>query len=504
MTPSARRMTPAISALLMAVVSMNAVTGAATNEQGRSLELSTIVMEFPRDAGGMERPGVTFDHAAHVKALQDQGCRTCHTVGDSGLIPQFAAIEAGGDRDWLIDTYHDTCIGCHNQRHDAGMTSGPITCGECHVRRMPVASMRTGIRFDGSLHGRHAQAFPEKCDPCHHVYDEIRQQLVYEKGAEEACGACHGEADEQATPSLRNASHIDCVGCHLQRIDQQLAAGPVLCVGCHDPEQLRAIKRLDPVPRLLRGQPDSMWIQLQGVAFKSVPFQHLGHETNSSACSDCHHSRLKPCGECHGLVTADDGGGVVLVQAHHMPSSEYSCVGCHSARARSRDCAGCHVQLQQAPSERTCAICHSGPTADVMAAEQAPPLFEPVVIAGLPAISDQFPETVEIDWLVDEYEASKLPHAKIVARLDAIVRGSQLASRFHGDVDTLCAGCHHNSPVGLRPPPCRSCHGSDHGITVDRPELKAAYHRQCVGCHIAMAIEKQGCDDCHAAREIQS
>lgn len=503
MKRSARRMAPTVSILMTAAL-MVAVTGVSTSEPEELLDASTIVMGFPEEAGGMERPAVAFDHAAHVRALEQEGCRTCHTVGDNGLDPKLAAIEPGGDRDWLIDTYHDTCIGCHEERRLADMKSGPITCGQCHVRRLQATSVRSVVRFDGSLHGRHAQAYPEKCDPCHHVYDEVEQKLVYQKDAEEACRACHWELDEQNRLSLRNAAHVDCVGCHLRRVEEQLEAGPVLCVGCHDAEQLRAIKTLDPVPRLVRGQPDTLWLETQGIVSRFVPFPHLGHEKSSTACSDCHHSRLKPCGECHGLVVAEDGGGIELERAHHMATSTFSCVGCHRENAKSRDCAGCHAQPQPAQSRRSCLICHSGPEADPATTEFDPPVFESPELTALPATSEGFPDTVEIGVLVDEYEASKMPHTKIVTRLDAIVRDSRLASRFHGDTETLCAGCHHNSPVGSRPPPCRSCHGADHASTVDRPDLKTAYHRQCVGCHIEMAIGQQGCTDCHATRETES
>jgi hypothetical protein len=131
--------------------------------------------------------------------------------------------------------------------------------------------------------------------------------------------------------------------------------------------------------------------------------------------------------------------------------------------------------------------------------QSAPPAFDAVALAELPATSEDYPETVAINSLVDSYEESKLPHAQIVARLDAGVRDSGLASRFHQDVETLCAGCHHHSPAGTRPPPCRSCH-ADASTTRDMPGLKTAYHRQCVGCHIEMSIPQQGCSDCHAPR----
>jgi formate-dependent nitrite reductase cytochrome c552 subunit len=56
----------------------------------------------------------------------------------------------------------------------------------------------------------------------------------------------------------------------------------------------------------------------------------------------------------------------------------------------------------------------------------------------------------------------------------------------------------------MRPPACRSCHAAMNEATVDRPGIKVAFHRQCIGCHIAMGIAKQGCTDCHAAKEVQS
>jgi predicted CXXCH cytochrome family protein len=84
------------------------------------------------------------------------------------------------------------------------------------------------------------------------------------------------------------------------------------------------------------------------------------------------------------------------------------------------------------------------------------------------------------------------------------VRESKLASRFHGDVETLCAGCHHHSPVGTRPSPCKSCHEKASHPTEDRPGLFTAYHRQCLGCHQQMG-QPQGCTDCHekkASKEV--
>ena len=194
-----------------------------------------------------------------------------------------------------------------------------------------------------------------------------------------------------------------------------------------------------------------------------------------------------------------------MAQAYHQPESEHSCVGCHAEHTANKECAGCHQSMSQLPAENTCVVCHNGPPPASPALETAPTMAE-VRLDVLPTVSDAFPETVVIEGLVDRYEASKLPHAKIVRKLDEYVRQSKLAGRFHSDTETLCSGCHHRSPIGTRPPPCRACHAETADPTRDRPGLKVAYHRQCMGCHIAMDLPQQGCTDCHAERaeEVES
>jgi hypothetical protein len=492
------------------------ITFGESAEDGlRILAPSTVVMALPETALPMERARVEFDHAAHTSALEERGCEECHSITEDGLQPNLKATSDIADRERLVDAYHETCMGCHKERDEEGLASGPVTCGECHVRRPPGVLRHAEVRFDYSLHGRHAQAYPEKCEPCHHVYDEELDKLVYEKGAEDACAACHGEEQVDDTPSLRTASHVDCVGCHLERSSQQVEAGPVLCVGCHTAERIRQIERLDPVPRLLRGQADTMWVHTAGTTARLVPFDHLAHERNSSSCSQCHHAGITKCGDCHTLVSGAKGGGVVLERAHHDASSTYSCVGCHARTAGAKECNGCHFALPSPPGKDACGRCHSGQVVRDEDRELPPPSVVVTELATLPPSSDDFPEDLQIDVvsglreialerLADLYGPAKMPHRKIVESLDREARKSGLAVHFHSEVERLCAGCHHHTPVGVRPPTCRSCHGAAASPTQDRPGLYVAYHRQCIGCHQEMQIEEQGCEDCHAAREGRS
>jgi len=497
------KLVPLLATGLVLIGFASGVPAVAAASAPRGIPPATVVMRFPEELGAMQRPAVEFDHAAHTEALKTEGCEKCHTVDDKGLTPALTATLNVIERERLIDVFHDTCMSCHQQRATEGLKAGPVTCGECHQRRAHGVSERAAMAFDYSLHARHVRTYPEKCDTCHHVYDEVEKKLRYEKGKEEACRACHGAVDVEKNLSLANASHRRCIACHLDRARQQVDGGPVECVGCHDAAARREIKPLEEVPRLVRGQPDSLWVKAPGTTEAMVAFNHLSHEPQQEFCTTCHHSRLRSCAECHGPTAASDGGGVTLERAYHMEQSEYSCVGCHRLVTSGRDCAGCHPRANRVGEQRACKVCHDGPRPSQ---EELPPLEsgspQVAALAALPAASNDFPERVKIDVLADDYEASEMPHLKIVARLDASIRESRLGRQFHGTVEAMCAGCHHHSLAGERPPRCSACHGPTDAATVDKPGLKAAYHRQCLGCHQRMGIDKQGCIDCHAEKEV--
>jgi hypothetical protein len=174
-----------------------------------------------------------------------------------------------------------------------------------------------------------------------------------------------------------------------------------------------------------------------------------------------------------------------------------------------------------APGQRACAVCHRVPVdigATPAATGPGPEIDGGLLDAGtsrvaatsptgtkleaLPAASDDFPEEVVIDALSDRYGPSTMPHRRIVTRLDEIVRDSELAATFHGQLELMCAGCHHRGPLHLRPRPCKACHARVGEERADKPGLRAAYHRQCMGCHEEMKLHKaMGCTDCHRKAE---
>lgn len=457
---------------------------------------STVVLRMPAELGAMQRDPVDFDHGAHTNALGTDSCKSCHSLDEKSAARFDPVIPAGASADDVMNAYHDRCMDCHDQRAKEGKSTGPLTCGGCHNHRHGSVRNHVGVHFDYSLHHRHSEAEGGKCETCHHVYDEKAGKLVYVKGEEAACRDCHGEADRGRNPSLRRASHAACVNCHTGRAGKGEKTGPVLCTGCHDSQALAAIKPLDNVPRLMRGQPDMTWVRTDGATVPIVPFNHEAHEGVTSSCSSCHHQTLRACKDCHTIPGKREGGFVTLERAYHHPTSTHSCVGCHDGRTKDAGCAGCHDAIAEGPGDASCRRCHSGPPAD------APSIPDPNLptmdLVGLPAAGSDFPADLELHYMPGgQWAAARFPHQRIVQRLDRETRESPLAVRFHGQMETLCAGCHHNTPIGSRPPKCSSCHAEEGEATRDRPGLQAALHRQCIGCHQQMDV-KSGCADCHA------
>ncbi|MDA3902824.1 MAG: cytochrome c3 family protein [Desulfuromusa sp.] len=122
-----------------------------------------------------------------------------------------------------------------------------------------------------------------------------------------------------------------------------------------------------------------------------------------------------------------------------------------------------------------------------------------------------YPDEVEIDVLANLYEAVVFDHA------------------MHVDLTEGCADCHHHTtgtPVlneycakchdgkeEMDWVSCQDCHSAgpvsaenlnnpktDFIYHNDKPNLKAAYHLNCIGCHQEVG-GPTGCEDCHAKTE---
>ena len=526
-------------------------------DQAAQFRADIIEIDSMNVFGELEKPPVTFLHDLHTDTLDknNKDCTTCHpkenvvyspalkendgysplSKEDIRLSPRFKrtlSAENMSQKD-LMDLYHSNCLGCHRDMAGAGLKAGPVEeCGYCHVSAPPSRSIRQPFGLDKSLHFRHVKELANQCEQCHHAYDEEKKALVYVKDKEGSCRYCHGLETVDNRIPMQLASHLACIGCHKKTRSQQLTAGPINCTGCHDPRRQEMIQEVSPVPRMDRKQPDIVYVKIENKdpymnldtyldpKMARVPFDHKAHESTSESCRSCHHTDLVSCNSCHTLAGSEKGANITLEQAMHQRDSEHSCIGCHEIRKQAAQCAGCHIlQSGNRPGkDAACIKCHNGPSPEEMpttpaastalvASGKTPAAtvaLSPVTLSAGFRESD-IPEKVVIKALTSAYAAVDLPHRKIIDSIWGRIRDNRLAGTFHGDKDTLCKGCHHNSPRLAKPPRCGSCHGKPFDENdLFKPGLMAAYHRQCMGCHTEMKIEKPvavNCTGCHEKRE---
>ncbi len=482
--------------------------------------------------GDLERPEVVFLHDLHTDALEkkDKDCLACHLSEKDRLSPKFKRLK-DTHRQEVMDIYHADCMACHKEMYAEGEKTGPIEiCGQCH--RNKVISARQPMGFDKSLHFRHSEATKDeeankdKCELCHHEYDEKTKKLFYAKEREGSCRYCHMEETEENRISMRLASHLFCIDCHRKTLAKKKAttpaknkiAGPVKCSGCHDLKKQQMIKKVKDVPRIKRKQPDVVLIRTNGrgtekqklaTKMNSVPLDHKAHEKYNDTCRVCHHASLDSCSKkCHTLASTKEGKDVRLERAMHQIGTKKSCLGCHELDQRKKRCAGCHAFMEKGRKQGAsfCFQCHMEPLQVSTEIEQKPEVIASMLLQSRKAITDTYgdediPEKVIIGELFYEYEPVRLPHRKIIDSLVRNIKDDRLANYFHSGKGTICQACHHNSPVAKKPPRCVSCHGKPFDEkNLLRPGLKAAYHQQCMGCHKEMGVDKPkptGCTDCH-------
>ncbi len=516
--------------------------------------------------GTLEYPAVIFDHDKHTEVLgkEGKGCNTCHPAyGKQGNLIDFTfpkkmkvISETSGKS--LMHAYHTTCIGCHDKRLKEGKKAGPITCGNCHVKGIDASKYQyPAVTFDFKLHDTHGKKLQAKeieelqaahlaspvvvrfesdnldtaqkdfiekkageknCALCHHSYDQKDKKLIYEvdynKGKETdrawACEDCH-DIEAQGSPllaadmslttqkdlSMERAGHIKCLNCHLLIAKEEGAdkAGPSLCYRCHERKHETA-KELEQIPRPRAGQPLTCTIHVKDAKMKAVPFDHAFHERNIESCSACHHETLYSCDKCHTLDGSVKGKGINLSDAYHDIFSRKSCVGCHTTEESTKNCSGCHRPsvIAKEPSKQMCVRCHYGTNKVAMPAT--------LTTAGLN--DDIVKKEVVIKELENQFKPVKYPHEKILIKLADVSNSSKLATYFHGNIQTLCEGCHHHGDINAQikkdsPPSCGYCHSTYfEPLELNRPRMLAAFHEMCIQCHKQMELKKpKKCTDCH-------
>jgi hypothetical protein len=494
-------------------------TGPAVEERADIIHIDSMQI-----FGALERPPVPFLHQKHTEALEkkNKDCTVCHLTEKDRLVSKYMRLKDTTKQE-VMDVYHINCVACHKATADAREKSGPVVCGECHRDKPDLVSLRQTIGMDKSLHYRHSKAHDEKCERCHHQYNEVTKELYYAKGKEGTCRYCHRDVTEENRISLREASHLECIDCHRKTLAKSDAAGPITCGGCHDPAQQKLVQKLEVVPRMKLNQPDVVFVRAAkagidnsnpATRMKRVPFSHKAHEDYNDTCRVCHHADLNACIQCHTLQGIKEGDQINLEQAMHRLNVQMSCAGCHELKQQNPTCAGCHSAIAKARQQDP-AICRACHMADVNPLPENVQSTDEKMLAAMlldtrKPLTDTYavpdiPENVEIKRLTDTYGAVKLPHRKIVQKLFDNIKDNKLVQYFHADEGTLCQGCHHNSPPAKKPPACSSCHGQPFDERdLLRPGLMAAYHRQCMECHKQMGIEKPVATDCAACHQKKS
>ena len=394
----------------------------------------------------------------------------------------------------------------------------------------------------------------ESCRSCHYTDAEFATAAA--KQAEKEAAAQKAGLEIPAIDDYKLAtgltlgeiSHRSCVSCHMELNAKRPAdksewvsstiSAPTSCAGCHGEAMVSMLKKVnsykpavDSRPRLMRGQPDSVIMQpksdkniVSEGGMGLVSFDHKLHEEVTPDCRTCHHQEISACSSCHTLEGNDKTNYASIAHVMHKEDTTRSCIGCHNEVKKQPECAGCHVVMpRESMVESACATCHntpvrssSGPTESLTAksaAEFADGSAEALTKKALETTKnrqltyagivsfDDVPETITIGHLQKENAAAEMPHRAIVKKLAEGVADSRLAMSFHTVDTALCMGCHHHSPASITPPKCVSCHSIEPGLsTVDAlPELKAAYHQQCIGCHTAMEQQPSAseCADCH-------
>ena len=536
---------------VVSILSLEAqgVGGAQANAATRT---DMVTIDAMKAFGKLELPPVTFLHDKHTLALKtgEKDCKACHVEKDGQIVAKFGR-EKDTSKTQVKEVYHAKCIGCHTDMTKKGLKTGPLdgACRSCHDAKPKVSSAKLEAGLNNALHFRHSSSkeLPstlkdeatgelrkDNCDRCHHEYNKDTKKTFYAKGKEGTCRACHEAKATKESRSMSQAAHDSCVNCHrtlaLKGVKE---TGPTSCAGCHSAEAQAktAAKNKDVVAkagddvRLIRkaGQPDLTLVSIEkpseGVkpqAMSPVAFNHKLHEKSVDTCRACHHKETVACSKCHTAAGSKEGGYVQLEQAMHRASAKQSCVGCHNQSKVEPKCAGCHEQLKSRtkPPQSECKKCHIQGALKIPAEPGQMPAYwamkpEEKAAAATELLktradkadiftTDDIPEKVTIKSLVNEFEASEMPHRKIVLKLAENIKNSKMSGVFHADPGTLCQACHHNGVAGTKKPPkCANCHGQPFDDKQPaRPGLKAAYHGQCMGCHKAMDLKKPLSTDC--------
>ncbi|HAX98534.1 MAG TPA: hypothetical protein DCY12_06530 [Candidatus Atribacteria bacterium] len=429
-----------------------------------------------------ERPPVQFFHDRHANALVQEGCPACHSTDKNGNMSYtFPKNKNDKSKNTLMNSYHKACIGCHKEISQTGKSSGPVTCGECHMVKNREIKEKAwpDAGFNYYSHNLHVEVCNRDCVNCHHTGDNS------------SCRDCHGLTNN-GIPSYKNAAHSSCIKCHLGS-----AAGPSSCGGCHSGIK-SSLEELAAVPRLNIGQPEKALVRLNSAKMPGVPFNHKEHEGYTTSCRACHHKTMQNCNTCHTLKENPEGGNIALALAYHKTPSERSCVGCHESKKIVSQCNGCHQARKNGLTETSCFACHR--------LSEDKTFWQSMLGDPANLLPKNLPEILEINTIENKYLPVKFSHFNHIKKLTEVSEKNKLSNYFHCNQMTICMGCHHHSELypAKAVPPCNTCHRINAQENENPPALQGAYHRQCIACHKEMKVGPTDCNNgCHLPKKSE-
>ena len=514
----------------------------------------SVFVEIPEQFKTLKRAPVLFPHDKHTAELKSEGCKACHPVENGKQLFTFPLVRDVSDRDGFMNSFHDSCIKCHDLRRKEGKESGPVTCGECHSEKTaysdkkylpkmpeyysalrdtyhknciachqePAKSAEAAkgldwkafyvkektrliveypdVSFDYFLHDKHDKALQKKCENCHYISPDDRAKLAA-AGRKPTSQDWLRKVEKGWSLVKKDEAHARCINCHLKFAQEKKKGGPTLCKECHS-GVVRTVEQMKDIPRQEFDEKFNLAFLMKpdtnDARMADVAFDHKAHIAHSRSCQECHHSTLEPCEKCHTVKGHVAGKSITLAEAFHAPASGWSCVGCHEQQMKKPDCAGCHALMPSGLRQSSCTTCHSGSLERLAnPAKKAEP-------------ETLFPEKLktemELGLLEKEYLPSKFKHKDIVKALTDISNKSPLATYFHKEETSLCRSCHHIGPLEKGKPvaPCSTCHTLRPEPDSKTPTLLGAYHQQCIGCHRYMKRPENKmpmkCEGCHKVK----
>jgi hypothetical protein len=120
-------------------VSLTAINWTSAQEE-------ELVIESADVFGKKQRPAVVFKHELHFDAFPD--CIECHHIyeknngekenvwsGEEQSCSDCHKRVKEDNRLPLMEAFHNNCTKCHREMAKEKKKAGPVTCGECHVRK---------------------------------------------------------------------------------------------------------------------------------------------------------------------------------------------------------------------------------------------------------------------------------------------------------------------------------------------------------------------------------